>query len=52
MARITIIAFGTRGDAQPAIALGKGLQAGANFQTWIAGHGLETAVALINRNMA
>lgn len=44
MARITIIAFGTRGDAQPAIALGKGLQA--------AGHGLKTAVALINRYMA
>jgi sterol 3beta-glucosyltransferase len=52
MAHITIIAFGTRGDVQPALALGKGLQAaghavrvlaGANFREWIAGHGLEAA---------
>lgn len=57
MTRITIIAFGTRGDAQPAIALGKGLQAAegrvrvlasANFQEWIAAHGLEPAVASVD----
>jgi sterol 3beta-glucosyltransferase len=54
MARITIIALGTRGDAQPAIALGKGLQAAghavrllasASFKGWIESHGLEAAVA-------
>lgn len=54
MSKITLIAFGTRGDAQPAIAVGKALQASghrvrllasANFQEWIAQHGLETAVA-------
>jgi sterol 3beta-glucosyltransferase len=54
MARITIIAFGTRGDAQPAIAVGKGLRAAghtvqllasANFKGWIESHGLEAAVA-------
>jgi len=47
---ILLIAFGTRGDVQPVIALGKGLQAagqtvrlvaGANFHTWIASHGLD-----------
>lgn len=47
---ILLIAFGTRGDVQPVIALGKGLQAagqrvrlvaGANFHAWIASHGLE-----------
>ncbi len=47
---IAIIALGTRGDVQPAIALGKGLQAaryrvrivaGKNFETLITAHGLE-----------
>ncbi len=49
---ITIIAFGTRGDVQPFLALGKGLDqvghevcvvAGANFQSWIQQHGLRAA---------
>lgn len=57
MANITIIAFGTRGDVQPAIAVGKGLQAAghhvrllasANFQEWIAQHGVEAAVASVD----
>lgn len=48
--KITMIAFGTRGDVQPAIALGKALKAeghrvrilaGANFKDWIERHGLE-----------
>ncbi len=48
--RITIIAYGTRGDVQPAIALGKALTtrghvvrvlAGATFHDWIRAHGLE-----------
>lgn len=54
---ITIIAVGTRGDVQPAIALGKALQqrghgvkllAGSNFLAWIEAHGLKTAVASVN----
>ncbi len=49
---ITIIAFGTRGDVQPLLALGKGLEqaghqvcmvAGANFESWIQQHGLRAA---------
>lgn len=49
MSVITFIAFGTRGDVQPAIALGKALHqrghtvrilAGTNFAEWIAQHGL------------
>ena len=57
MARITLIAFGTRGDAQPAIALGKGLRANghqvkvlasAHFKHWVESHGLEAAVTDIN----
>ena len=49
MSVITFIAYGTRGDVQPAIALGKALHqrghtvrilAGANFAGWIAQHGL------------
>jgi len=57
MTRITIIGFGTRGDAQPAIAVGKGLQAAghevrvlasANFQEWIAGHGLEPVATTVD----
>lgn len=47
--RITIAALGTRGDVQPMIALGKGLQvkghdvtliAGENFADWVRSHGL------------
>lgn len=57
MKRITIIASGTRGDVQPAIALGKALQtasyqvkilASPNFRGWIEGHGLEAAPAQVN----
>jgi len=57
MANITIIGHGTRGDAQPAIAVGKGLQAAghevrllasANFEAWIAEHGLEPAVTSVD----
>ncbi|MEM7797745.1 MAG: glycosyltransferase [Chloroflexota bacterium] len=49
MKKILIIAIGTRGDVQPAIALGKRLQtaghtvsilASAHFKPWIEGHGL------------
>jgi UDP:flavonoid glycosyltransferase YjiC (YdhE family) len=49
MSVITFIAYGTRGDVQPAIALGKALHqrghtvrilAGANFADWIRQHGL------------
>jgi UDP:flavonoid glycosyltransferase YjiC (YdhE family) len=44
-----MVAFGTRGDVQPAIALALGLQtaghtvtlaAGVNFENWVRGHGL------------
>lgn len=47
---ICIIAQGTRGDVQPMIALGHGLQAaghhvsiiaGSNFEGWVRGHGIE-----------
>lgn len=57
MSRIIMIAFGTRGDVQPFIALGKGLQAsghqvqivaGSNFRTWIEQHGLEAAVSSVD----
>jgi UDP:flavonoid glycosyltransferase YjiC (YdhE family) len=50
--RITMIAAGTRGDAQPAIALGKALKAAGhqvrlvasdNFAAWVTSHGLEFA---------
>ena len=52
MARVTIIAHGTRGDAQPAISLGLSLLARGHrvrvvasmgFRAWIEGHGLEAA---------
>jgi sterol 3beta-glucosyltransferase len=52
MMNITIIAFGTRGDVQPFLALGQGLEragyqvsvvAGANFESWIEQHGLKAA---------
>ena len=55
--KITLIAFGTRGDVQPAIALGKALKAeghsvrvlaGANFKTWIERHGLEAVASTID----
>ena len=47
--RVVLFGFGSRGDVQPLIALGKGLQsagyevaiaAGINFQSWVEGHGL------------
>jgi UDP:flavonoid glycosyltransferase YjiC (YdhE family) len=50
--QIGLIAFGTRGDVQPIIALAKGLQsagygvqvaAGTNFEAWIRSHGLDFA---------
>ena len=52
-----MIAYGTRGDAQPAIALGKALReqghhvrllASANFKEWIESHGLEAAAATVD----
>jgi len=57
MKRIVIIASGTRGDVQPAIALGKTLQtvgyqvriwASSNFRSWIEGYGLEAATSQVN----
>lgn len=57
MKQITIIASGTRGDVQPAIALGKALQAASyrvkilaspNFHDWIEGHGMEAAPAQVD----
>ena len=54
---ITMIAVGTRGDIQPAIALGKALKqrghrvrilASSNFRNWIHQHGLESAEATVN----
>ncbi len=50
--RIGLIAYGTRGDVQPLLALGRGLQlaghdvsvlAGSNFEAWIRGYGLAFA---------
>src|SRR5215475_3047133 len=55
--RITIIAFGSRGDVQPAVALGKALKAeghririlaGLNFKSWIERHGLEPIASKID----
>lgn len=55
--RMTIIAFGTRGDVQPTLALGKALKAsghevrmiaGANFKSWITQHGLEAVAASVD----
>lgn len=52
-----MIAFGTRGDVQPAVALGKALKAeghnvrliaGLNFQNWIEQHGLEAVASKID----
>ena len=57
MARITIIASGTRGDVQPAIALGSALRvaghavrlvAGSGFRSWIEAHGLEAAPSRVD----
>lgn len=55
--KITVLAFGTRGDVQPTIALGKALKerghsiriiASANFASWIERHGLEGVSASID----
>ncbi len=55
--KIAIIAYGTRGDVQPLLALGKGLQraghevfviAGANFKIWIEQHGLQAASSTVD----
>lgn len=55
--KITIIAFGTRGDVQPILRLSKALKArghqvrlitSANFKPWIEAHGLETATATVD----
>ena len=52
---IVMLALGTRGDVQPAIALGQGLQAaghevtllaGENFAAWLRAHGLSFAPTL------
>lgn len=57
MKTIAMTAFGTRGDVQPAIALGKALHAqgyrvrliaSANFGAWIKSHGLEVAPSQID----
>ncbi len=54
---ITMLAFGTRGDVQPAIALGKALKAkghcvrlaaSANFKNWIEGHSLEATASSVD----
>ncbi len=50
--RIGLIAYGTRGDVQPILALAKGLNAAghharviapANFEAWVRAHGLDCA---------
>jgi UDP:flavonoid glycosyltransferase YjiC (YdhE family) len=55
--KITLIAFGTRGDVQPSIALAKALQAkghhlkllaSQNFKSWIESYGLEAAPASVD----
>jgi sterol 3beta-glucosyltransferase len=55
--KITIISFGTRGDVQPIVALGRALQArghqvrmitGGNFRTWVDEHGLEAVAASVD----
>jgi len=57
LTRITIIASGTRGDVQPAIAVGTALQAAgyqvrllaaSGFRAWIEGHGLEAAPSQVD----
>ncbi|MBW7884371.1 MAG: glycosyltransferase family 1 protein [Caldilineaceae bacterium] len=55
--KITFIAFGTRGDVQPIVALGKALHArghqvrliaSANFTAWIQQHGLDAVAANVD----
>ena len=55
--KITMIAIGTRGDVQPAVALGKALKAeghhirilaGSNFTNWIERHGLEAIASQLD----
>jgi len=55
--KISIIAFGTRGDVQPLIALGKALHARGHrvrvvashsFSAWITGYGLEAAPSSVD----
>lgn len=55
--QITIIAFGTRGDVQPTIALGQALVAtghrvrllaSAHFKPWIESHGLQAALSTVD----
>jgi len=55
--QITLIAYGTRGDVQPALAIGKALHtrghdvrllAGANFKPWIESHGLIAVPATVD----
>ncbi|MGK3965520.1 glycosyltransferase [Sorangium sp. So ce118] len=55
--KTTVLAIGSRGDVQPAIALGKGLAArghavrvlaGKSFQRWIEGHGLTAIPASVD----
>lgn len=55
--RLTLIAFGTRGDVQPTIALGQALVANghqvrllasAHFTPWIESHGLEAASSTVD----
>ena len=50
--KITLYAFGSRGDVQPCVALALGLQqaghlvtlaAGNNFEAWVRGYGLQFA---------
>lgn len=57
MTRLTIIANGTRGDAQPAIAVGRALLdagyavrvlAAGGFREWIEAHGLEAAPSAVD----
>jgi UDP:flavonoid glycosyltransferase YjiC (YdhE family) len=55
--KMKMIAFGTRGDVQPAVILGKALKAkgghhirilaGPNFKDWIEKHGLEAIASKI-----
>lgn len=55
--KVSIIAFGTRGEVQPLLALGKALKnnghsvrmiAGSNFKEWIEDHGLEAAASRVD----
>lgn len=55
--KITFIAYGTRGDVQPALALGKALHANGhtirilaspNFKDWIESHGFQAAPATVD----